>query len=49
MQDEMLPFVQSFLSPFLRGFREGNGTQHALLRFVEGDNGQQGHRGGCLD
>ena len=35
MQDLMLPFVQSFLSSLLCGFREGYGTQHALLRFVE--------------
>ena len=35
MQDQMLPFVQSFLSPLLCGFREGYGTQHALLHFVE--------------
>ena len=35
MQDQMLPFVQSFLSPLLCGFREGYGTQHKLLHFVE--------------
>ena len=35
MQDQMLPFVQSFLSSLLCGFREGYGTQHALLRLVE--------------
>ena len=35
VQDQMLPFVQSFLSSLLCGFREGYGTQHALLRFVE--------------
>ena len=35
MRDQMLPFVQSFLSPLLCGFREGYGTQHALLHFVE--------------
>ena len=35
VQDLMLPFVQSFLSSLLCGFREGYGTQHALLRFVE--------------
>ena len=35
MQDPMLPFVQSFLSSLLCGFREGYGTQYALLRFVE--------------
>ena len=35
MQDQMLPFVQSFFSPLLCGFREGYGTQHALLHFVE--------------
>ena len=35
MQDQMLPFVQSFLSPLLCGFRQGYGTQHALLHFVE--------------
>ena len=35
MQDKMIPFVQSFLSPLLCGFREGYGTQHALIHFVE--------------
>ena len=35
MLDQMLPFVQSFLSSLLGGFREGYGTQHALLRLVE--------------
>ena len=35
MQDQMLPFVQSFLSPLLCGFQEGYGTRHALLHFVE--------------
>ena len=35
VQDQMLPFVQSFLSSLLCGFREGYCTQHALLRFVE--------------
>ena len=35
VQDQMLTFVQSFLSSLLCGFREGYGTQHALLRFVE--------------
>ena len=35
VQDQMLPFVQSFLSSLLCGFREGYGKQHALLRFVE--------------
>ena len=35
VQDQMLFFVQSFLSSLLCGFREGYGTQHALLRFVE--------------
>ena len=35
MQDQMLPVVQSFLSSLLCGFREGYGTQHALLRLVE--------------
>ena len=35
VQDQMLPFVQSFLSSLLCGLREGYGTQHALLRFVE--------------
>ena len=35
MQYQMLPCVQSFLSSLLCGFREGCGTQHALLRFVE--------------
>ena len=34
MQD-MLPSVQSFLSPLLCGFREGYDTQHALLHFLE--------------
>ena len=35
MQDQMLPFVKSFLSPLLCGFREGYGTQHALLHLVK--------------
>ena len=35
VQDQMLPFVQNFLSSLLCGFREGYGTQHALLRFEE--------------
>ena len=35
MQNQMLPFVQKFLSPLLSGFREGYGTQHALLRLIE--------------
>ena len=35
MQNQMLPFVQSILSPLLCGFREGYGTQHALLRLTE--------------
>ena len=35
MQDQKLPFVQSFLSSLLCGFREGYGTQYALLRLVE--------------
>ena len=35
MQNQMLPFVQSFLSPLLCGFREGYGTQHAVLRLIE--------------
>ena len=35
MQDQILPFIHSFLSPLLCGFREGYGTQHALLRLVE--------------
>ena len=35
MQDQMLPFVQSFLSPLLCGFREDYGTQHAILHLVE--------------
>ena len=34
----MLPFVQSFLSPLLCGFREGYGIQHALLRLKEACN-----------
>ena len=35
MQKQMLPFVQSILSPLLCCFREGYGTQHALLRLIE--------------
>ena len=35
MQNQMMPFVQKFLSPLLCGFREGYGTQHALLRLIE--------------
>ena len=38
MQNLMLPFVQSFLSPLLCGFREGYGTQHALLYLIEACN-----------
>jgi len=38
MQNQMLPFVQSFLSPLLCGFREGYSTQHALLRLIEACN-----------
>ena len=38
MQSQMLPFIQSFLSPLLCGFREGYGTQHALLRLIEACN-----------
>ena len=38
MQNQMLPFVQSILSPLLCGFREGYGTQHALLRLIETSN-----------
>ena len=34
----MLPFVQSFLFPLLCGFREGYGTQHALLCLIEACN-----------
>ena len=35
MQNQMLPFVQSIPSPLLCGFREGYGTQHALLCPIE--------------
>ena len=35
MQKQMLPFVQSILSPLLCGFREGYCTQHALLLLIE--------------
>ena len=35
MQNQMLPFVQSILFPLLCGFREGYGTQHALLSLIE--------------
>ena len=35
MQNQMLPFVQSFLSPLLCGFREGYSTQHPLLCLIE--------------
>ena len=38
MQSQMLPFIQSFLSPLQCGFREGYGTQHALLRLIEACN-----------
>ena len=37
MHNQMLPFVQSF-PPLLCGFREGYGTQHALLRLIEAGN-----------
>ena len=36
--NQMLSFVQSFLSPLTCGFREGYGTQHALLRLIEACN-----------
>ena len=35
MPNQMVPFVQSFLSSLLCGFRGGYDTQHALLRLVE--------------
>ena len=38
MQNQMLPFVQSFMSPLLCGFREGYGTQHALILLIEACN-----------
>ena len=53
MQGQMLPFVQSFLSPLLCGFRDGYGTQHALLRLIETcnmsiDSGQGGGGAGAF-
>ena len=38
MGNQMLSFVQSFLSPLTCGFREGYSTQHALLRLIEACN-----------
>ena len=37
-QNQMLPFVKSFLSPLLCGFREGYSAQHALLHLIEACN-----------
>ena len=41
MQNQMLPFVQSFQC----GFREGYGTQHVLLRLIEAFNKSIDSRG----
>ena len=35
MYEQMYPFVERFLSPYLCGFRRGYSTQHALLNLVE--------------
>ena len=35
LENQMKPFVSSFLSTFLCGFHKGYSTQHALLRFLE--------------
>ena len=35
LEGQIEPHFLSFLSPILCGFREGYGTQHALLRFIE--------------
>ena len=35
MYEQIMPFVECFLSPLLCGFRKGYNTQHALLRLVE--------------
>ena len=35
MYQQVMPFVQCFLSPLLCGFRKGYNTQDALLKFLE--------------
>ena len=35
MYEQVMPFVECFLSPLLCGFRKGYNTQHALLKFLE--------------
>ena len=35
MENQVKPYANTFLNPLLCGFREGNSTQYALLRFVE--------------
>ena len=35
MYEQVIPFVERFLSPLLFGFRNGYNTQHALLEFSE--------------
>ena len=35
MEGQVKPHSLSFLSPLLCGFREGYGTQNALLRLIE--------------
>ena len=52
MQNQMQLFAQSFLSPLLCGFREGYGTQHALLYLIEAGNKSIESGGisrGCFD
>ena len=35
LPNQMLPFVNKFLSPKICGYRKGYNTQHALLKLVE--------------
>ena len=35
MDEQVMPFVECFLSPLLCGFWKGYNTQHALLKFLE--------------
>ena len=48
MQDQMLPFIQSFQSSLLFGFREGYGTQHAFLCLAEACKKTGGFAGAVL-
>ena len=35
IQDQIIPFMEPVMSIYLRGFRKGYSTQHALMRLVE--------------